>query len=505
MEADGYYILSGYIHTGTSLGDVNLTAPRLFCRHFLASDYDGVFYNSNAILEWTRDYIALCVINTNGNFTGSITTRHYIQTLNGNDPSNPSNSFYAPTASGTSGQILKSNGSSKTPTWIDNKMPTIKHSEIKNDDTETTKEDTWETTDIDTTLSVRHQNGTSQSGLNVSKDFAEITCVDTGEETASVASVKVIDDNITLGAQDSNNNKQSIVITPTSTTLNGKEIAQQYLELEGTEGTLTDEQYQLVQDYDTLIIKRTGVTFRQSSYPQNGSGDYVFVSPFYAKPNGTEEFDAYIITIKADKTWSFVLRNFLVVGEQTYAPFVELTPDSATNGNLSDEDFENLTSHDDVYIKLNKEYYRLSDNEHTPGIRSYTHNGWNGDAPQDKSINITISTKAWTLAIGKTKYYRHYIQLNVDGDKAIYYDFSSTQSEAYTADTLPSMPDDIITAFQIVVNHYYSSISGLVYRDSEGVLKVIAHGMYTDNGTSMTYLELTGKEATFIKDVVKNM
>lgn len=279
---------------------------------------------------------------------------------------------------------------------------------------------------------------------------------------------------------------------------------QRYLSLSGEAGVLDDDQYELVKQNDNLIIQRVGLDFRRCGYPSNGTGDYIFFCDHYTKPNGSEEWVDYFITIKQDKSWETTIKNHLQIGEQTYAPYVELTPASATNGTLSDDDYTNLTEHKDVYIILNNEYYYRADDQNTTGILSYTHNGWNGDAPQDKSINITLSTKAWTLAIGKTKYYRHYVQLTA-GDKALYYDFSSTQSTAYTADTLPSMPDDIITAFQVVANGYYSSVSGLVYRNAEGALKVIMHGMYTTDGTNMTYLQMTGDEATFVQDVVKTM
>ena len=279
---------------------------------------------------------------------------------------------------------------------------------------------------------------------------------------------------------------------------------QRYLSLSGEAGVLDDDQYELVKQNDNLIIQRVGLDFRRCGYPSNGTGDYIFFCDHYTKPNGSEEWVDYFITIKQDKSWETTIKNHLQVSEQTYAPFVELTPASATNGTLSDDDYTNLTEHKDVYIILNNEYYYRADDQNTTGILSYTHNGWDGDAPQDKSINITLSTKAWTLAIGKTKYYRHYVQLTA-GDKALYYDFSSTQSTAYTADTLPSMPDDIITAFQVVANGYYSSVSGLVYRNAEGALKVIMHGMYTTDGTNMTYLQMTGDAATFVQDVVKTM
>jgi hypothetical protein len=89
-----------------------------------------------------------------------------------------------------------------------------------------------------------------------------------------------------------------------------------------------------------------------------------------------------------------------VAEEQSYAPYIEITPATATNGTFEDSDFTNLTEHNEVYIILNNEIYRKADLENTPGIISYTHNGWNGSQTLDKSINITVSTKAWTLKIG---------------------------------------------------------------------------------------------------------
>lgn len=174
---------------------------------------------------------------------------------------------------------------------------------------------------------------------------------------------------------------------------------QKYLSLSGESGTLEDNQYALVTGYDNLIIQRASIDFRRSGHPVDNQGNYVFIAPYYSQPNGTEEFVAYVITIKTDKTWTSTIKNFIQTSEQTYAPYVQITPDSATNGNLTDDDFNNLTEHDDVYIILNNEYYRKADNGHTPGILSYTHTGWNGIQTQDKSINITISTKAWTLVV----------------------------------------------------------------------------------------------------------
>lgn len=82
---------------------------------------------------------------------------------------------------------------------------------------------------------------------------------------------------------------------------------------------------------------------------------------------------------------------------------VEITsPASATSGTLTAEQLATLQSNNNNYIIFNNEIYRLADKQHTTGILSYTHNGWNGTAMQDKSINITISTLAWSLVVGSS-------------------------------------------------------------------------------------------------------
>lgn len=277
--------------------------------------------------------------------------------------------------------------------------------------------------------------------------------------------------------------------------------AQHYLSLSGESGTLDESQYALVTTYDNLIIQRSGVDLRRCGYPSNGQGNYIFITPYNASANGSEEFDAYIITIKQDKTWEFKLKNFIQVSEQTYAPVVTITPDNATNGTLDQDDFDNLSEHHDVQIKLNNEYYICMDDGNTEGLMSYIHEGWNGKANQTKSINITKATRAWTLVIGSNECYEHHIQLTADS-KTFYYSFVSSKKDAYTSTTLPVMPDNVITPIHVVASGYYSSISGLVYRNGEGDLKLIVHGMYTNNGTSMSYLALTGADATFVSDTV---
>lgn len=76
-------------------------------------------------------------------------------------------------------------------------------------------------------------------------------------------------------------------------------------------------------------------------------------------------------------------------------------PAAATQGTLTEEQLSTLQASDNNYIVFNNEIYRLADKQHTAGILSYTHTGWNGTAMLDKSINITVSTRAWTLVVGQ--------------------------------------------------------------------------------------------------------
>lgn len=75
-------------------------------------------------------------------------------------------------------------------------------------------------------------------------------------------------------------------------------------------------------------------------------------------------------------------------------------PTSAIQGTLTDAQWNTLKASERNYITFNSEIYRLADKDHTVGVWSYTHTGWNGSAIEDKSINITTSTKGWVLSTG---------------------------------------------------------------------------------------------------------
>lgn len=174
----------------------------------------------------------------------------------------------------------------------------------------------------------------------------------------------------------------------------------------------------------------------------------------------------------------------------------------ATSGTIKDEYWEDITKDGIIGIKLNNEYYITSDDGHTPGVKSFTHVGWNGNANQTKSINVTLETKAWALKIGYSKYYRHYIKATLVDGKVIYYDFSSTQAAQYTLSTLPVQPDDSHSQFTLIVGSYYSTVNGQIYRSGDNTPKIILNGIYTTDGSTMSYLNLTGTEITAVVDNV---
>lgn len=94
--------------------------------------------------------------------------------------------------------------------------------------------------------------------------------------------------------------------------------------------------------------------------------------------------------------------------------YITLSPDSATQGTLTVEQFTALQLNKGNCIILNNEIYRLADNQHTTGVISYVHTGWDSNIV-NKSINITVSTRAWTMVVGQSsgggKLYRHAIYI----------------------------------------------------------------------------------------------
>lgn len=104
---------------------------------------------------------------------------------------------------------------------------------------------------------------------------------------------------------------------------------------------------------------------------------------------------------KPDSTTAYVRYAYIPIGGLPVTPSKATA--SATSGTFTDSEWSKLQANDNNYILFNNEIYRLADKAHsgTTGIWSYTHTGWDGTNVMDKSINVTVSTGAWTLVVGE--------------------------------------------------------------------------------------------------------
>lgn len=76
---------------------------------------------------------------------------------------------------------------------------------------------------------------------------------------------------------------------------------------------------------------------------------------------------------------------------------ITLTPASATQGTLTPDEVNELKTDTSVKLQLNNELYYLNDNQHTPDVLVYTHNGCENQKGTHKYISVTISTRVWEI------------------------------------------------------------------------------------------------------------
>lgn len=116
---------------------------------------------------------------------------------------------------------------------------------------------------------------------------------------------------------------------------------------------------------------------------------------------------------------------------------------TATSGTFTSAEWTKLQANKNNKILFNNEVYYLADPGHegTAGIWSYTHTGWNGTSMQNKSINVTVATGAWTLVVGQAsggKLYRHDIDIYAFSDSA------KTQNSWYVSGVIYSTSNELI-------------------------------------------------------------
>lgn len=162
---------------------------------------------------------------------------------------------------------------------------------------------------------------------------------------------------------------------------------------------------------------------------------------------------------------------------------ITLTPATATQGTLTDDQLSILQANDFNYILLNNELYSLQDRSHEEGYLVYTHTG--RDTAQNtfiKTITITISTLGWVLTstqVGKSLY------------KADVFLSGSAYNGMVSFSIIDSSPISISSSSDVI-----ALLNKLGYRgDSTGVLSAsgeiqqgqgmwVVYGISTNNGNN---------------------
>lgn len=171
----------------------------------------------------------------------------------------------------------------------------------------------------------------------------------------------------------------------------------QYITISNTSTPLTAEQRAILAAndnnyimYNYDIYKRTTKIVNVYQYFGGYDGSVRVKTIYYNGGNGEiTYYDEYL----QDSIW-----------------YLTISPASATQGTLTSDQLKRLKKDMSNSIILNNEIYRLADNQHTTGVMSYVHTGWDGTSVQNKSINITVSTGAWALVQGSSsggKMYKH--------------------------------------------------------------------------------------------------
>ena len=137
LEFDKYYLITGYVYKNSTT-NVQLTSKFLVQKHESTSYYMVMMYGGNFQNDTITSTASLCnskiylrkdntgewSYNIGGNKALGISKFNgYNSILIGSESIL---SLYAPTEAGTKGQILKSNGSNNTPTWVDMPEQSIK-------------------------------------------------------------------------------------------------------------------------------------------------------------------------------------------------------------------------------------------------------------------------------------------------------------------------------------------------------------------------------------------
>lgn len=235
----------------------------------------------------------------------------------------------------------------------------------------------------------------------------------------------------------------------------------------------------------------------------------------FARRRGDEAWYEMVILPNSGNTISFAsIKVNLTTGVyEYYSNYIDkqyiltITPNSATQGNLTVEQLNNLQRYAyEAIIVLNNEIYRLADNQNVEGLITYVHTGWDGTARKDKSISITISTHAWKQVVGTSdrKLYRHDITFtpNTVNEELAHFDnitvtiYSSDNAEIKTFEKYLSAVG-YSTVYAGLISSVYDGSCAFGYMMYDTI-----YWIYQSNTVSVETIVISSEFLNSVNDVV---
>lgn len=178
--------------------------------------------------------------------------------------------------------------------------------------------------------------------------------------------------------------------------------------------------------------------------------------------------------------------------------YVELTPASATKGFLTVTQLNILQANKGNCIILNNEIYRLADNQKVEGLITYVHTCLDGTARKDKSINITISTRAWSIWVAESgvgKLYLHSMSFTGDSSPlGTFYGYLITNAQVpyeFSLETLSTYLTELYNSEMIVYKDFNLSGSASIGVFCDNKIYEMVGVDFEGIGTSANVIDIT--------------
>lgn len=179
--------------------------------------------------------------------------------------------------------------------------------------------------------------------------------------------------------------------------------------------------------------------------------------------------------------------------------FPSTIPTTASNGTLPDDVSWNYLKTNGMRVKLlfNKEYYTLSDEQHTTGTLVFSHVGYEGSQMIVKTITITLSTRAWVLTTIKP------VTDMAVQNQSIYSDTAKNNIVGNISFNIPcAYGADIDTIVVAISNAAYLNCSGYITVEGTDYPIIYADQFDPETGTIYLYTSHnTSGEAYYINSI----